>query len=183
VIVLVMLLISNVIFISKYLDERNDQEILKGDLGYFMKLKLRKQCDVFYYIVKYLENPMRYTSPVFKGEDEFYSYLEGIDFFFQDDMFAMFNEILFEDKPELKDTLSDLSVAIVMTEEIFENSSEEEKELLLDVYKHLEYLLNENNKENSLTYYMDLDKLDDPRLDKIIEEIQIDLEKLEQQYY
>lgn len=30
---------------------------------------------------------------------------------------------------------------------------------------------------------MDLDKLDDPQLDKIIEEIQIDLEKLEQQYY
>ena len=109
--------------------------------------------------------------------------MEGIDTFFQDDMFAMFNEILFEDKPELKDTLSELSAAIAMTKEILENSSEEEKEILLDVYKDLEYLLNANNEENSLTYYMDLDKFDDPHLDKIIEEIQIDLEKLEQQYY
>lgn len=160
--IIVILLVSNVIFINKYFNAKAnlitiegktyDRETLENNLAYVLRLKLRTYNDAISMIVFHLTNSHHNIT-----EENLHDFLKGYRNFLNPNVVGMIEGMLLENDLVLRNMFSDLDEIVLCAEDILENTPDEEKEIIIDAYINLGNLLDENkvgNQENSLWYYI-----------------------------
>lgn len=155
----VLLLISltfNIILLNK-MESNNIHKAYHGYFPYLLVTKLDRQSHILDYIGIYCNKVQDGEMTV--GELKFY--LKGVKHYTQNDIFAGLHNILYESNEGIKDTLIEISGVICTTDEIIEYASLNDLDELSEIYAELGNLLDRNNKEDSLTYYLLKNSYDD----------------------
>lgn len=152
-----------------------DSSKIDDYLKYVIVLKLDRQSDIFYKLGNFVDE-------INKGSlsfNELNSYLSGIKEFSQNDILHGVNEIIFKDNKELVDILTRITESTAISDGVLEKISDYELNNLKENYYRLSLLLNRNNKNNSLTYYI-LNNVNNSDLKRILNEINSNLSEIEE---
>ncbi len=172
IIVLLVSISFNIILFNNYKEIKADQEATDDSIIFFgVRAKLFQYTDTYHYIAKFLSNPKK--TP--EQSEKFKNFMDGTIYFLMNETNSdIATAVAYKDDDRLKTVFDELRCAILTMKSISKNLAEMtdlEIEELAKVYGNLFELLNENNQEDSFTYNLVHNKLDDPNLDRIINEI------------
>ena len=172
IIILLVSISFNVILFNNYKDIKTDQEATNDSIIMFgVRAKLMQYTDTYDYIARFLRNPKKTPeqSEIFKN------YMDGTIYFLMSGTTSnIATAVAYKDDDRLKNVfyeLADVIYAVRFFSENLEKMTDLEIEELAKVYANLFELLYGNNQENSFTYYIVHNELDNPKLDRIINEI------------
>lgn len=172
--ILIISVCLNIYLYSNMIKLKKDSSTINEYLRYLLVLKLDRQSDIFYKLGNFIDQIEKDSlSP-----DEFNLYLSGTKEFSQNDIIHGVNEIVFEDDKEMVDILTRITRVAATSDDILENAYNNELNNLQERYYSLSSLLNRNNKDSSLTYYIlnDIENLD---VEKLLKEIKLNLYEME----
>lgn len=168
ILLLAISLILNVVVVTQA--NNNSLEEQYNDYGYINYL-LTKKLDAQSYI---FHNISRYFVSIEKKENttnDLLHYLNGVGEFTKGDMLKGLNNIVLEDYEDISEVLHDITLTIIDTEKFLDKSYSPHYKELSILYEELSGLLNRNNKEKSLSYFISTKNPADERVDDILLEI------------
>lgn len=170
--VLILLLAFSLIFNVVVVTQANNNPLEKqyDDYGYVNYL-LTKKLDAQSYI---FHNISRYFISIEKQENtnnDLLHYLNGVGEFTKGDMLKGLNNIVLEDHKDISEVLHDITLTIIDTEKFLDKSYSPHYKELSILYEELSGLLNRNNKEKSLSYFISTKNPADERVHDILIEI------------
>src|SRR6056297_2188845 len=183
----VFLLASTIILGILYIETKNNQstirnkiydsESIESNLSYVLRMQLRVDSWAFDRIIMNITDSHHNIS-----QDEIHGYIEGYREFMDPNAFGMIEGMILWDDTSLRNLFSELRKSIIYAEDIWGNTPESKKDEVVEAYINLRDLLDENKTtgaENSLWYYI-LRNEDESKKEKIIKEIQTNIDTLKQ---
>lgn len=183
----VFLLASTIILGILYIETKNNQstirnkiydsESIESNLSYVLRMQLRVDSWAFDRIIMNITDSHHNIS-----QDEIHGYIEGYREFMDPNAFGVIEGMILWDDTSLSDLFSELRKSIIYAEDIWNNTPESRKGEVVEAYINLRDLLDENkmtDAENSLWYYI-LRNEDESKKEKIINEIQTNIDTLKQ---
>ena len=154
-----------------------DIESIESNLSYVLRMQLRVDSWAFDRIIMNISDSHHNIS-----QDEIHGYIEGYREFMDPNAFGMIEGMILWDDTSLRNLFSELRKSIIYAEDIWGNTPESKKDEVVEAYINLRDLLDENKTtgaENSLWYYI-LRNEDESKKEKIIKEIQTNIDTLKQ---
>lgn len=173
-IILVILLISNLNLIRNSNRDSESNNQLNSYLNYTIVLRIDRQCDIYDNYVGYLEKIKDNNS----GIEEFNAYVKGIKMFAQQDILNGIYNSQLENNSELNKLMRELYFTLDLDFDIMKHMDNEDIDKMINIYNELIELLNRNNKEASLTYYIFRGDINNKNLKKIISEVNSKIQEL-----
>jgi hypothetical protein len=168
ILTLAVSIIANILLISQVRFKTATSQV--DDYGYLNYL-LTKKMDTQSYI---LHNTSQYFILIDKEErssNDLRHYLNGVGEFLKGDILRGVDNMILEERNDIREVQRDIIITIIDTEKFLDNSYSTHYKELSVLYEELADLLNRNNKEKSLSYFISIEDYDDEKIKDVLGEI------------
>lgn len=178
-VLIIVLLVSLCQTYQNYRDIQDKDAVTTDYLNYLIVLRLGRQSDIYFMCNHYLQEIETQTSQT----NDLAQYLAGVKVFTQQEMIDGVYEIMLSDYEDLQELIRRICGSNNISVDKINKMTSKEIKSIEKIYIELSEYLNRNNKEESLTYYILHEDLENnnvaEQVDVLINEINALLDSLD----
>jgi hypothetical protein len=168
ILILILSLTANVLLISQVRDKTAN--IQADDYGYVNYLLTRKM-DTESYVLHSISQYFILINKEERSVNDLRHYLNGVGEFLKGDFLRGVDNTILEERNDIREVQRDIIITIIDTEKFLDNSYSVHYKELSVLYEELADLLNRNNKEKSLSYFISIEDYDNEKIKDVLGEI------------